>query len=152
MTSRKTVARSSSPGQPASVVAGEGERRDQVVAGLGAPGGDQPGEVGSQLQLHALVLRAIVVGGHGHRDPRAVRGRDGKQLAEHRDRQGAGVRAEQVGDAASRRRHLVQQARGDLLSPRSQGRAARRERLLHQAAQPGAAGLVPAHPSFTPVK
>ena len=50
---------------------------------------------------------------------------------DHRDREGACIPVEQVDDVAVRRCHLLQQARGDLLSPRSQRRAARREHLLH---------------------
>ena len=59
MTSRKTVASSSLAGQPVlgavrvGVVAGEDERRYQVVAGLGPLGGDQLREVGGQFPLYA---------------------------------------------------------------------------------------------------
>jgi hypothetical protein len=61
------------------------------------------------------VLRALVVGGHGDRDPRAVRRRDAEQLAEHRDRERAGVCAEQVG----RNERLVEVETERMASPLS---------------------------------
>ena len=112
------------------------------VPGIGALGGDQLREVGGQLPRHAVGFPGLVVVGHGSRDPAAVRLRDAEQLAQHCARKGAGVRVEQVGNAAGRF-HLIQQARGDLLGPGPQPRhAARRERLPHQAAQPGMDGRV----------
>ena len=60
-----------------------------------------------------------------------LRSCDGAQ-GDHRDREGACIPVEQVDDVAVRRCHLLQQARGDLLSPRSQRRAARHEHLLHR--------------------
>jgi hypothetical protein len=87
MTSRKTVENDLVAG-PVRGAAVANERRHQIIAGLGSPGGDQLGEVRGQLALQALVLRAIVVGGDSDGDPRTVRLRDVEQLAEHRDRQG----------------------------------------------------------------
>jgi predicted RNA polymerase sigma factor len=108
----------------ADVVAGKGERREQVILGMGALGGDQLREVGGQLPRHAAGFPGPVIVGHRGRDPAAVRLRDAEQLAEHRARKRPGVRVEQVGDATGRF-HLVQQASGDLLSP-GRSRATRR--------------------------
>jgi hypothetical protein len=84
-------------GQPApgALVGGEDEGRQQVAAGLGAPGGDQPGQVGGQLPRHPLRLlgpAGAAVGEHAGQDPLAVRHRDAEQFAEHRDRPPPGQR------------------------------------------------------------
>lgn len=126
-----------SPGPALSLARARADTRSSP--GSARFGGDQLREEGGQLPLHALVLRALVVGRHGDRDPRAVGWRNAEQLAQHRDREGASVLAEQVGDVTGRRRHHVQQAGGDFLRTWPQLRdAAQRECLLHQpASAPG---------------